>query len=56
MIPIWYPLTLYSNTKYTGTLVTEQALTLDAYNMRKPAYDAEREIALTSKLGRSLTV
>lgn len=48
-VPYTYPLTLYGNTKYKGTLVTEQALTLDEYNMLKTAYEAEREVALTSK-------
>ena len=48
-VPYTSPLTLYGNTKYKGTLVMEEPLTIDEYNTLTAAYELERAEALGAK-------
>lgn len=48
-IPYTSPLTLYGNTKYKGTLVMAEPITLEESNVLEAAYDAAREAALAGK-------
>ncbi len=45
-VPYTSPLTLYGNTKYKGTLVMDEPLTIDEYNTLTAAYELERAEAL----------
>ena len=48
-IPYTSPLTLYGNTKYKGTLVMAEPITLEESNVLEAAYEVEREAALAGK-------
>jgi len=48
-VPYTSPLTLYGNTKYKGTLVMSEPLTVEEYNTLSAAYDIERAAALAGK-------
>ena len=45
-VPYTSPLTLYGNSKYKGTLVRSEPLTVEEYNTLTEAYEAERAKAL----------
>ena len=45
-VPYTSPLTLYGNTKYKGTLVMEEPLTVEEFKTLDAAYDVAREKAL----------
>ncbi len=48
-IPYTSPLTLYGNTKYKGTLVMAEPITLEESNVLEAAYEVAREAALAGK-------
>jgi len=48
-VPYTSPLTLYGNTKYKGTLVMPEPLTLEEHNVLEAAYEVAREAALSGK-------
>lgn len=47
-VPYTSPLTLYGNTKYKGTLVMDEPLTLEEYNTLTAAYEIERAEAVAA--------
>lgn len=47
-VPYTSPLTLYGNSKYKGTLVMEEPLTVEEYNTLTAAYELDRAAALAA--------
>lgn len=47
-VPYTSPLTLYGNSKYKGTLVMEEPLTVEEYNTLTTAYELDRAAALAA--------